>query len=90
MLIEIGLELFLIGLLQVGEEAKRLIDACPNAPYLVHRFNAGANAKALDNAMKQFKAVSPTTSAMIFSVDEEEGKILCMSCVSKVGVRLLL
>jgi len=56
-----------------------------NAPYIVHKFNAGSNAKALDNAMKQFKALSPSTSAMLFSVDDDESKVICMCCVSKVG-----
>lgn len=61
-----------------------MIEASPNAPVVVHKFNAGSNAKALDNAMKQYKALSPATSAMFFSVDEDDGKILCMSCVPKV------
>ena len=55
----------------------------------MHRFDAGTNAKALDNGMKQIKALSPDTSAMFFSVDEDEGKIMCMSCCSKVLVRLI-
>ncbi|XP_067937856.1 alanine--tRNA ligase, cytoplasmic-like [Watersipora subatra] len=71
---------------KVGEEAKELVRSRPDAPYLVHRFEAGSNAKALDNAMKQFKALSPSTPAMVFSVDEEEGKILCMSCVPKEAI----
>jgi len=36
--------------------------------------------------MKQVKALSPNTSAMFFSVDEDEGKILCMCCCSKDAV----
>ena len=42
--------------------------------------------QALDAAMKQYKSLSPKTSAMFFSVDKEAGKILCMSCVPKVGI----
>ena len=42
--------------------------------------------QALDAAMKQYKSLSPETSAMFFSVDQEAGKILCMSCVPKVGL----
>ena len=42
--------------------------------------------QALDAAMKQYKSLSPETSAMFFSVDQEAGKILCMSCVPKVGI----
>ena len=40
--------------------------------------------QALDAAMKQYKALSPNTAAMFFSVDEDANKILCMSCVPKV------
>ena len=69
---------------KVGDITKKLIEASPGAPFLVHRFDAGTNAKALDNGMKQIKALSPDTSAMFFSVDEDEGKIMCMSCCSKV------
>lgn len=62
-----------------------MIERNPNTPVVVHKFNAGSNAKALDNAMKQYKALSPSTSAMFFSVDDDTGKILCMSCVPKVS-----
>ena len=36
--------------------------------------------------MKQFKNTRPKTACMFFSVDQEEGKILAMSCVPKVCV----
>jgi len=68
---------------EVIEESKKMIEANPNQGYIVHEFIAGSNAKALDAAMKQYKALSPKTSAMFFSVDKEAGKILCMSCVPK-------
>ena len=35
--------------------------------------------------MKQYKALSPKTACMFFSVDEDAGKILCMSCVPAVS-----
>ena len=41
--------------------------------------------KALDAAMKQYKAQSPNTACIFFSVDEDLGKIFAMSCVPKVG-----
>ena len=34
--------------------------------------------------MKQYKALSPETAAMFFSVDTEANKILCMSSAPKV------
>ncbi|GFO25320.1 alanine--tRNA ligase, cytoplasmic-like [Plakobranchus ocellatus] len=68
---------------RVTEESKKMIEADPDKAYTVHVFDAGSNAKALDAAMKQYKALSPRTSAMFFSVDQEASKILCMSCVPK-------
>ncbi|XP_067651201.1 alanine--tRNA ligase, cytoplasmic-like [Haliotis asinina] len=68
---------------EVVEQAKKMIESNPNIKYIVHEFKAGSNAKALDAAMKQYKASSPETAAMFFSTDEESGKILCMSCVPK-------
>lgn len=72
------------GVLQeVIDEAKQMIAANPDQKIVIHRFNAGANAKALDGAMKQYKALSPATAAMFFSADAEACKVLCMSCVPK-------
>jgi len=71
---------------EVTEETKKMIEANPNQSFIVHEFKAGSNAKALDAAMKQYKALSPKTSAMFFSVDQDAGKILCMSCVPKETV----
>lgn len=68
---------------EVVEESKRMIEASPNQKFVVHQFNAGSNAKALDGAMKQYKSLSPATSAMFFSVDQEAGKIICMCSVPK-------
>lgn len=68
---------------EVVEQTKKLIEENPNQKFIVHEFKAGSNAKALDAAMKQYKTSSPQTAAMFFSVDEDAGKILCMSCVPK-------
>lgn len=68
---------------EVVEESKKMIEASPNQKMVVHLFNAGSNAKALDGAMKQFKALSPATSTMFFTVDNESNKILCMCAVTK-------
>ena len=40
--------------------------------------------QALDAAIKQYKNLSPTTACMFLSVDDDNGKILAMSCVPKV------
>ncbi|CAH1779871.1 unnamed protein product [Owenia fusiformis] len=71
---------------EVVEEAKKMIETSPNQRIVIHEFKALSNAKALDGAMKQYKSLSPETSAIFFSVDEDAGKILCMSCVPKEAV----
>lgn len=68
---------------EVMEQAKQMIAQNPNQKYIVHEFKAGSNAKALDAAMKQYKALSPETAAMFFTVDDDNNKIICMSCVPK-------
>ena len=38
----------------------------------------------MDAALKQVKAIAPQMSALFLSVDEDAGKIVCLSIVSKV------
>ena len=40
--------------------------------------------KILDAALKQFKSLAPKTAALLFSVDEENSKIICLAQVPKV------
>ncbi|KAK7478207.1 hypothetical protein BaRGS_00030568 [Batillaria attramentaria] len=68
---------------EVVEESKKMIQESPDQKFVVHEFKAGNNAKALDAAMKQYKSLSPNTSAMFFSVDNDANKILCMCSVPK-------
>jgi len=68
---------------EVINEAKLMIESQPDAPTVVHEFKAGSNAKALDGALKQYKALSPATAAMFFSVDVENCKIICLTSVPK-------
>jgi len=65
----------------VVEEAKLLIAKSSGDLFIVHVFDAQASGKALDAAMKQFKTQVPHLACMFFSVDDDAGKILCMSCV---------
>ena len=71
---------------EVVQESKKMIEANPNQKFVVHEFKAGSIAKALDGAMKQYKALSPKTAAMFFSVDTEANKILCMSSAPKSSI----
>ncbi|KAF3817658.1 hypothetical protein GH733_012945 [Mirounga leonina] len=55
---------------RVLEKTKQLIDSNPNQPLL--------SPQALNEALKLFKTHSPQTSAMLFTVDNEAGKITCL------------
>uniref|UniRef100_A0A8C8SSQ0 Alanine--tRNA ligase n=1 Tax=Pelusios castaneus TaxID=367368 RepID=A0A8C8SSQ0_9SAUR len=63
---------------RVLEKTKQLIDSHPNQPLVVLEVESGASAKALNESLKLFKAYSPQTAAMLFSVDNEAGKITCL------------
>ncbi len=63
--------------------AKTLLESNPGLPFLVFELNAFAQNKALDGALKQVKAISPSTPAMFLSSDEDTKKILCMAQVPK-------
>jgi len=40
--------------------------------------------------MKQFKMQAPHMACMFFSVDDDAGKILCMSCVPEVSCMYII
>uniref|UniRef100_A0A5S6QDE3 Alanine--tRNA ligase n=1 Tax=Trichuris muris TaxID=70415 RepID=A0A5S6QDE3_TRIMR len=63
---------------KVLEEAKKLSES--NKDIVVHAFVPNASAKILDSALKNIKSAK---AAIVFSVDEENGKVLCMACVRK-------
>uniref|UniRef100_A0A9L0IYF1 Alanine--tRNA ligase n=1 Tax=Equus asinus TaxID=9793 RepID=A0A9L0IYF1_EQUAS len=63
---------------RVLEKTKQLIDSNPNQPLVILEMESGASAKALNEALKLFKTHSPQTSAMLFTVDNEAGKITCL------------
>ncbi|ESO00968.1 hypothetical protein HELRODRAFT_100946 [Helobdella robusta] len=55
--------------------------------YVVREFKALSDAKALDGALKQYKTNLPNTSCMLFSVDFENGKILCMAAAAQDHIK---
>uniref|UniRef100_A0A8I3RTW3 Alanine--tRNA ligase n=2 Tax=Canis lupus familiaris TaxID=9615 RepID=A0A8I3RTW3_CANLF len=63
---------------RVLEKTKQLIDSNPNQPLVILEMESGASAKALNEALKLFKTHSPETSAMLFTVDNEAGRITCL------------
>jgi len=74
-------------LVEVVEETKKyLTENPPTQPFIVRVLKAYSNTKALDAALKQVKAISPSTSALFLTVDEDAGKIFCLSTASPDGI----
>ncbi|XP_036603961.1 alanine--tRNA ligase, cytoplasmic [Trichosurus vulpecula] len=63
---------------RVLERTKQLIESQPNQPLVIMEMESGASAKALNEALKLFKTHSPETSAMLFTVDNEANRIICL------------
>nr|XP_060643808.1 alanine--tRNA ligase, cytoplasmic [Anolis sagrei ordinatus] len=63
---------------RVLDKMKQLIEAHPNQPLVILEMESGASAKALNESLKLLKTHSPETAAMLFTVDNEAGKITCL------------
>ncbi|XP_048371818.1 alanine--tRNA ligase, cytoplasmic [Sphaerodactylus townsendi] len=63
---------------RVLDKTKQLIESHPNQPLVILEMESGASAKALNESLKLFKTHSPETAAMLFTVDNEAGKIICL------------
>ncbi|KAL1256880.1 hypothetical protein QQF64_012425, partial [Cirrhinus molitorella] len=63
---------------RVLEKTKEIIDSKPNQPLIVMEMENGASAKALNESLKLLKTNSPQTAAMLFAVDNDAGKIICL------------
>ena len=69
----------------VIEAANQIALKRKGTPVIVEVLNALNNTKAIDMALKKVKVVSPDTSVMFISVDEDEKKIFALTSVSKVN-----
>ncbi|KAH0619579.1 hypothetical protein JD844_000302 [Phrynosoma platyrhinos] len=63
---------------RVLDKTRQLIEAHPNQPLVIMEMESGASAKALNESLKLLKTHSPETAAMLFTVDNEVGKITCL------------
>lgn len=72
---------------QAVDKAKAIIEADGHMTFVVDVFQAGSNQKILDAALKQFKNLAPTTAVLLFSVDEENAKIICLAQVPKEAIQ---
>lgn len=70
----------------VTEQAKELAETSKDSKFLVHRFEAFNNTKALDAAIKQVQKVNPEVSALFVTVDEDSKKVFCLAAASKSGI----
>ncbi|NWH50401.1 SYAC protein, partial [Fregata magnificens] len=63
---------------RVLEKTKQVIESHPNQPLVIMEMENGASAKALNESLKLFKTYSPKTATMLFTVDNEAGRITCL------------
>ncbi|XP_020668302.3 alanine--tRNA ligase, cytoplasmic isoform X2 [Pogona vitticeps] len=71
---------------RVLDKTKRLIEAHPNQPLVILEMESGATAKALNESLKLLKTHSPETAAMLFAIDNEAEKIICLCQVPQEAV----
>lgn len=71
---------------KVVEDIKEFVKANPNLPILVKELKAFNNTKALDTALKQVRTLSPNTSALFITVDQDSNKMFCLSSVPKEAI----
>ncbi|XP_061532237.1 alanine--tRNA ligase, cytoplasmic [Phycodurus eques] len=63
---------------RVLEKTKEVIESNPNQALLVMAMETGASAKALNECLKVLKSNSPQTAAMLFAVDPDASKVICL------------
>uniref|UniRef100_UPI0037E8FDAE alanine--tRNA ligase, cytoplasmic n=1 Tax=Semicossyphus pulcher TaxID=241346 RepID=UPI0037E8FDAE len=63
---------------RVLEKTNEVIASSPNQPLLIMVMETGASAKALNDSLKLLKSQSPQTAAMLFTIDPDAGKIICL------------
>ncbi|XP_034032845.1 alanine--tRNA ligase, cytoplasmic-like isoform X2 [Thalassophryne amazonica] len=63
---------------RVLNKTKEVIESNPNQPLLIMELENGASAKALNESLKLLRTQSPQTAAMLFTVDYDAGKIICL------------
>lgn len=65
------------------EETVEIAKAAQDKSFIVQRVEDGCQAKALDATLKQVKTAAPHLAAMLFSVDKDANKVLCLCQVPK-------
>ncbi|XP_019634585.1 PREDICTED: alanine--tRNA ligase, cytoplasmic-like isoform X2 [Branchiostoma belcheri] len=70
----------------VVEATRQEVEATPDQPLVIKQLEAGADLKALNEAVKIYKVKSPRTAAMLFSADNTAGKVVVQCWVPKETV----
>ncbi|XP_045472520.1 alanine--tRNA ligase, cytoplasmic [Harmonia axyridis] len=71
---------------KVVDEVKEFLNENKNVTIIVKELKAFNNTKALDSALKQVRSLSPNTSALFVTVDEDSKKMFCLSSVPKDAI----
>ena len=66
------------------EECKKFVENNKNALKVIKEFKVGGEAKSLNEILKLLRQNLPEASIMLFSVDEVNAKVLCLSSVPDV------
>ncbi|KAK9872313.1 hypothetical protein WA026_017121 [Henosepilachna vigintioctopunctata] len=66
---------------EVVENIKHFLEENKNQQIIVKELKAFNNTKALDSALKQVRNLSPNSSALFVTVDEDSNKMFCLSSV---------
>lgn len=65
-------------------EVKDFVNQNPDAKIVVREFKVGGESKSLNEVLKNIRQNLPESSIMLFSIDELNEKILCLSSVPEV------
>lgn len=66
------------------EECKDYVQANANSKYIVREFKVGGESKSLNEILKFLRQHLPEASIMIFSIDQINNKVVCISSVPDV------
>lgn len=70
------------------EQVKEFVQNNPGAPLVVKEFKVGGEAKSLNELLKSLRQGLPESSIMLFSVDEMNDKLLALSSVPDVIIKI--
>ncbi|XP_046821059.1 alanine--tRNA ligase, cytoplasmic [Vespa crabro] len=68
------------------ETVQKMIQSNIGCAVFVEILKAFSNTKALDSALKKIRSLSPDTSALLISVDQDANKIFALSAVPKTAI----